>query len=63
MEEFKAALHGGITMLTAQEQAPYFGSNGKLLQLIKTTAGVLKRTGQISSEDVPPDLVSDAFVK
>jgi NitT/TauT family transport system substrate-binding protein len=63
VEEFKAALHGGITMLTAQEQAPYFGSNGKLLQLMKTTAGVLKRTGQISSDHVPQDLVSDAFVK
>lgn len=62
-EEFAAALTNGMRLVDSSGQAAYFGSNGKLHEVVKRTESVLRQTHQITAATTQdPRVVHDGFV-
>jgi NitT/TauT family transport system substrate-binding protein len=56
-QEFAQALEQDMRMLSRQEQAPYFGPTGRLLEVIAGVDQVMLDTGQIKAATDPASMV------
>lgn len=61
-EEFGASLTGGVVLVEAGAQAPYFGASGRLQGIITRADRLLRDTGQVSRPARAAGLVSGAFL-
>lgn len=61
-EEFAASLSNGVVLVGADEQAPYFGPNGRLAGVIGRAERLLRDAGQLSRPSRSTDLVSPDFL-
>jgi NitT/TauT family transport system substrate-binding protein len=60
-EEFRAALTGGIRLLSESDQAAYLRPGGKLAAVIDHSDRILRQSGQIKGPDRRDNVVAAAF--
>ena len=60
--EFSAALSGGIVLVGADQQAPFFGPDGALERAIRVAGRLLVAAGQLRAVPAPGSLVEPRFI-
>lgn len=60
--EFAASLAGGVVLVEADDQAPYFGAGGRLADIVARAEHLLRDAGQVSRPSRSGDLVSTDFL-